>query len=116
MGRDEPNHRDGNREIALPTLIFKNAKLQEARGQIDPPAARRRPWGTGRRYNGGRMHLRPTRRPRLTPTVERAPLPEAVRATFAAPPEFERSASQGGISLSFYEHVKEIVVLTPTCI
>lgn len=43
--------RDGNCEIALPTLIFKNAKLQEARGQINPPR-RCRPWGIGRRYNG----------------------------------------------------------------
>jgi len=31
--------RDGNREIALATLIFKSAKLQEARGQIELPAA-----------------------------------------------------------------------------
>lgn len=45
-GRTERNQsrRDGNREIALATLIFKNTKLQEARGQIDPPCRR----GAGR--------------------------------------------------------------------
>jgi len=43
--------RDGNREIALATLIFKSAKLQEARGQIELPAAWRRPWGTDRTCN-----------------------------------------------------------------
>lgn len=57
--------RDGNREIALPTLIFKNAKLQEARGQIDPP--RRRSAGHGEPAGGttakedAPVHLRPTR-------------------------------------------------------
>lgn len=68
--------RDGNREIALPTLIFKNAKLQEARGQIDPP--RCRPRGTGRRYNGqrGRTCTPATDSSRRSPN---APLPEAVR-------------------------------------
>ena len=56
---------DGNREIALPTLIFKNAKLQEARGQIDLP--RRRSVGRGEPAEGttakkdAPVHLRPTR-------------------------------------------------------
>lgn len=37
---------DGNREIAVRTLIFKNAKLQEARGQIGSTAPLLGPWGT----------------------------------------------------------------------
>lgn len=39
-------HGDGNREIAVRTLIFKNAKLQEARGQIGSTAPLLGPWGT----------------------------------------------------------------------
>ena len=38
-------HGDGNREIAVRTLIFKNAKLQEARGQIGSTAPLLGPWG-----------------------------------------------------------------------